>query len=109
MPISVISQIYPLEGQEVESIEHLPPVNLAIEYDSGSGSDREIKLVWEASDTELEIDKYNIYKYDVYLEIAFTEIFFHRPVNDNVYSFYVTAVYTDGVESDKSNEVTTTK
>lgn len=69
MPISVISQIYPLEGQEVESIEHPPPVNLAIEYDSGSGSD-EIKLVWEAPDTELEIDKYNIYKDDVYLESA---------------------------------------
>lgn len=42
------------------------------------------------------------------LKVPFTEIFFHRPVNDNVYSFYVTAVYTDGVESCyHSNKVTT--
>ncbi|MCG2790262.1 MAG: fibronectin type III domain-containing protein [Actinomycetia bacterium] len=112
MPISVISQIYPLEGQgDSGGLKHPSPENLIIDYDSGSGSERQIKLMWEAPDTELgidiEIDKYNIYRNDKFWVIAPTELFIYGPGDDNVYSYYVTAVYTDKVESNRSNKVTT--
>jgi len=107
VPIDVITQIYPVKGVEEEYVEHPPPVELGIEYDNGYGVEREIKLVWGAPNTELEINKYNIYRGGVFIASAFTEIFIDIPGNNNVYSYYVTAVYEDGVESGPSNVVNT--
>ena len=113
-PVIVISQIYPPKGSGGEIDEHPPPEDLTIEYDLGSGGDREIRLVWEAPDTEeleIEVDLYNVYRDDIFLGFASKgfEFYTDQPGDDDVYSYYVTAVYDDddGVESDPSNEVTT--
>jgi len=108
IPVTLITQIYFLEGQEGSGeVEHPAPVNLSIEYDTGSGSGREIKLVWEAPDTEMEIDKYNVYMDGALEGDSFTELYVCYPGDDDNHSFYVTAVYTDEIESDPSNTVST--
>jgi len=107
VPIDVITQIYPVKGIEEEYVEHPPPIELEIEYDNGYGGEREIKLVWGEPDTELEIDKYNIYRGGVLIASAFTEMLIDRPGNDDIYSYYVTAEYEDGIESGPSNVVNT--
>jgi len=108
MPVTLITQIYFLEGQEGSGeVEHPAPANLSIEYDTGSGSGREIKLVWEAPDTEKEIDKYNVYMEGALEGDSFTELYVCYPGDDDNHSFYVTAVYTDDIESDPSNTVST--
>jgi len=108
VPVTLITQIYFLEGQEGSGeVEHPAPVNLSIEYDAGSGSGREIKLVWEAPDTEKEIDKYNVYMDGALEGESFTELYVCYPGDDDNHSFYVTAVYTDEIESDPSNIVST--
>jgi fibronectin type 3 domain-containing protein len=111
--VSVITQIYPIKGPEGE-IEHPAPENLTIVDDSGSGWHRRIELEWEAPvldpDSEFEIYRYNIYRDDEAYPIAsrtstsFTD---YSVRDNNVHSYYVTAVYSDGFESGKSNEVTT--
>jgi type II secretory pathway pseudopilin PulG/predicted transcriptional regulator YdeE len=108
IPVTLITQIYYLEGQEGSGeVEHPAPVNLSIEYDTGSGSGREIKLVWEAPDTEKEIDKYNVYMEGALEGDSLTELYVCYPGDDDNHSFYVTAVYTDEIESDPSNTVST--
>lgn len=107
VPIEVITQIYPIMGVEEEFIAHPPPQNLLIEYDQGAGTDRSIKLIWQAPDTELEIDKYNIYRGGLFIYSAFTEIFIDNPGDDEVYSYYVTTLYADEIESGPSNIVNT--
>ena len=107
-PVNLITQIYSLGEQESSGEdEHPAPVNLAIEYDTGSGGGREIKLVWEAPDTEIEIDKYNVYMDGALEGNSFTELYLCYPGDDDNHSFYVTAVYTDEIESDPSNTVST--
>ncbi|MFA5014258.1 MAG: prepilin-type N-terminal cleavage/methylation domain-containing protein [Actinomycetota bacterium] len=107
VPLSVITQIYPMEKQEGIS-GYLPPENLSIESDGIVGGTREIKLVWEAPDTELEINNYKIYRDGVLIGSASTELFINNPGNNNtVYSFYVTVLYSDGIESIPGNTVTT--
>jgi len=107
-PVNLITQIYSLGEQEsTGEDEHPAPVNLAIEYDTGSGGGREIKLVWEAPDTEIEIDKYNVYMDGALEGNSFTELYLCYPGDDDNHSFYVTAVYTDEIESDPSNTVST--
>jgi type II secretory pathway pseudopilin PulG len=108
IPVTLITQIYYLEGQEGSGeVEHPAPVNLSIEYDTGSGSGREIRLVWEAPDTEMEIDKYNVYMDGALEGDSLTELYVCYPGDDDNHSFYVTAVYTDEIESDPSNTVST--
>jgi prepilin-type N-terminal cleavage/methylation domain-containing protein len=105
-PIEVVTQIYPTSVVE-SIIDYPPPANLYIEYDNGSGSNREIKLSWTAPDTELVIDRYNIYRNSVYLASSSIETYIDHPGSNKKYTYYVTAVYEDGTESVKSNEVTT--
>lgn len=109
-PISVISQIYPLKEAE-EEIEHPPPLDLNIKDDSGSGLGRSIELEWIApADTELGIHHYNIYRDDEATPISGSNFLYYIDQwagDNNVHSYYVTAVYDDGEMSGKSNEVTT--
>jgi prepilin-type N-terminal cleavage/methylation domain-containing protein len=111
MAVKLITQIYPAEGEHGFDEDLYPaPENLIIEYDTGISippSDREIKLVWDAPDTELEIDKYNVYIDGVFLESSYTESYFCYPGNNYNHSFCVTAFYTEGIESEASNTVTT--
>jgi len=109
-PISVISHIYPTGETEGESAEYPSPLFLKIEDDSGSGLGRDIKLVWEAPVAEFGIHHYNIYRDDEATPFAgpsstsYTDSYVG---DNNVHSYYVTAVYSDGGVSGKSNEVTT--
>lgn len=108
VPLSVITQIYPLGEQEEGFSDYLPPENLNIESDRIVGGAREIKLVWEAPDTELEINNYKIYRDGALIGSASTELFIHSTGNNNtVYNFYVTVLYSDGIESIPGNTVTT--
>ena len=109
VPVVVITQLYP--GGVIESIIDYPPAEyLTIEYDTGSGGGREIKLVWTAPDTEVTIVKYKVYRNNVNIGDATTEVYFDHPGNNKAYTYYVTVIYDeDGteIESVKSNEVTT--
>jgi len=111
MAVKLITQIYPAEGEHGFDEDLYPaPLNLIIKYDTGiciPASDREIKLVWEAPDTELEIDKYNVYMDGVFLESSYIEPYLCYPGNNYNHSFCVTAFYTEGIESEASKTVTT--
>jgi prepilin-type N-terminal cleavage/methylation domain-containing protein len=111
MPVKIITQVYPAEGEHGFDEDKYPsPENLLIEYDTGISippSAREIKLVWDAPDTELEIDRYHIYIDGVFLDNSYTESYFCYPGNNYNHSFCVTAFYAEGIESDASNTVTT--
>ncbi len=104
-PIKVVTQIYP--AAIITSIlEYPPPEFLTIEYDSGSGINREIKIIWAAPDTD-DVESYNIYRDESQIGSSLTELYIDNPGSNNVFIYYVTAVYTDGTESIKSNEVQT--
>ncbi len=106
VPVEVVTQLYP--GAVIESIGDYPPAeNLYIEYDTGSGGNREIKLVWAAPDTEKTIDKYKVYSDNIYIGDALTELYIDYPGSSSVYTFYIIVLYGDGTESLKSNEITT--
>jgi hypothetical protein len=111
MPVKIITQVYPAEGEHGFYEDLYPaPENLIIEYDTGISippSGREIKLVWDAPDTELEIDRYHIYIDGAFLDNSLMETYFCHPGNNYNHSFCVTAFYTEGVESEASNTVTT--
>lgn len=102
-PIEVVTQIYPISVVE-SLIDYPPPTNLYKEYDIGKGSKREIKLNWTAPDTELVVDSYNIYRDGVYLANSPVVTYIDHPGGGKV-GYYVTAVYEDGTESVKSNEL----
>jgi hypothetical protein len=104
--VSVITQIYPMEKQEEEISEHLPPENLRITGYSGVGSARTVNLAWDAPDTQLVIVQYVVYRNGVEVGRTTNRIFSNRIRNNN-YTFRITAIYEGGIESDPSNEVTT--
>lgn len=105
-PIKVVTQIYPA-GIITSVLEYPPPEFLYIEYDSGSGINREVKLVWDAPDTDDVVASYNIYREGSQIGSSLTEMYIDNPGSNNVFNYYVTAVYADGTESIKSNEVQT--
>ncbi len=106
MSVEVVTQLYP--GGIVESISaYLPPLDLIIGYDIVEGGNREIQLVWMAPDTGHTIDKYKVYRDSEYIGDALTEMFIDHPGSSPTFIFYVTALYGDGTESVKSNELTT--
>lgn len=108
VPLSVITQIYPMGEQEEGISDYLPPENLSIESDRIVGGTREIRLIWETPDTDLEINNYKVYRDGVLIGSASTGLFIHNPGNNNtVYNFYVTVLYADGIESMPGNTVTT--
>jgi prepilin-type N-terminal cleavage/methylation domain-containing protein len=105
-PIEVVTQIYPISVVE-SLIDYPPPANLYIEYDVGEGSARRVKLDWTAPDTELVVVSYNIYRDGLYQANSPVLTYIDSPENNKKYTYYVTAVYEDGTESVKSNEVAT--
>lgn len=108
--IIVITQIFSgfgLGGAPLET--YPPPANLIIEYDFGWWFFRAVGLNWDAPETETVIDYYKIYRDDSHVGNSNITRYVDWPGNTRNYTYYVTVVYQDGTESDKSNEVRTTR
>lgn len=106
----VITQVFPgfgLGGAPLDT--YPPPTGLIIEYDFGFWFFRTVGLNWNAPDTETTIDYYKIYRDDSYVGDSNITRYVDWPGNTNNYTYYVTVVYQDGTESEKSNEVRTTR
>ena len=104
--VSVITQLYPMEKQEEEISEHLPPENLRITGYSGGGSARTVNLAWDTPDTQLVVIQYVVYKEGVEVGRT-TNTNYQNTIGNNSYSFYITAIYEGEIESDPSKIVTT--
>jgi len=115
--VTVVTQVYPSFGEGgPPSATYPPPANLIIEYDFTLIFWRFIGLNWDKPDTETPITRYNIYKkigggaYQ-YLNASnitrYVDSFFEIGVRK--YTYYVTAVYEGGIESERSNEAATTR
>jgi len=114
--ITLVTQIAPTFGEGgPPSIPYPPPTNLVIDYDFKIFIIRSVGIDWEEPDTTTPVDYYKVYRkkgsgayglrgnaYVSRYDETFTEW------GTGVYTYYVTAVYTDGRESEPSNEVTTT-
>jgi type II secretory pathway pseudopilin PulG len=112
IPIDVVTQLYPPVGEEATIVNIYPPPNdLVIFSDEGEGESREIILNWEAPDTERVILKYYVYRNDLEFPVivlfGFGEEYTDSPGTDDVYTYYIAAVYDGDVESVSSNQVTT--
>ncbi len=115
--ITIVTQIAPTFGEGgPPTAPYPPPTNLVIEYDIKILIFRSIGIEWKEPDTETIVDYYNVYRrkgsgaygfrnkaYVSRYDETFTEW------GTGVYTYYVTAVYIDGTESEPSNEVTTTR
>ena len=105
--VSVITQIYPLEGPEGEGVEYPPPQNLQITGYSGAEATRTVYLAWEApADTELVIVEYVVYRDGVEIDRT-TDTIYQDQIGEVDHTFYVTAIYEGDIESNRSNKVTT--
>jgi len=112
--ITLVTQIAPTFGEGgPPSLPYPPPTNLKIEFNFKFLFIRSIGINWDKPDTETPIDHYNVYRrkdaggYSLRNQANVTrydESFFEW--GSSVYTYYVTAVYTDGTESEPSNEVT---
>jgi len=115
--VTVVTQIYPSFGEGgPPSVPYPPPTNLIIEYDFTIIILRSIGLNWDAPDTETPISSYKIYRkkgtgaygYRASSNITrYVDSFIEFGVGK--YTYYVTAVYADGTESEPSNEAATTR
>lgn len=115
--VTVVTQVYPSFGEGgPPSLPYPPPVNLIIEYDFTVIILRSIGLNWEKPDTETPINTYRIYRkkgsgsyqYRGSSNITrYVDTFLEFGVGK--YTYYVIAVYTDGTESEPSNEAATTR
>lgn len=115
--VTVVTQVYPSFGEGgPPSVPYPPPVNLIIEYDFTLIIIRSIGLNWEKPDTETPINTYKVYRkkgsgayqYRGSSNITrYADTFFEIGVGK--YTYYVTAVYADGTESERSNEAATTR
>lgn len=116
--VTVVTQVYPSFGEGgPPSVPYPPPVNLIIVYDTKILWLRIIDLNWEKPDTETPISNYKVYRkkgtgaygYLATTNITrYTDSFLEFGGTSN-YTYYVTAVYADGTESERSNEVATTR
>jgi len=86
-------------------ITYPPPLNLTF-YTTGSGGNRRAYLNWEEPDTELTITEYRIYRDGSYHDST-TSISFNERIRSNDYTYYITALYEGGIESDPSNSIYT--
>ncbi len=115
--VTVVTQVYPSFGEGgPPSATYPPPVNLIIEYDFTIIIIRSIGLNWEKPDTETPISTYKVYRKKgsgayQYLGSSnitrYADSFLEFGVGK--YTYYVTAVYADGTESERSNEAATTR
>lgn len=108
-PLTVISEGVPgTTTTTTVSYSYLPPQNLEIVSDTGSGNNRRIVLEWEDPyNPDLAINSYNIYRNSVLIANTVLRTYEDRPGNSRNYSYYVTIIYSDGTESAESNEVAT--
>lgn len=107
-PVEVVTRIYPAPGSAPEEEPDYPsPGNLSVVYDTGYGAQREIELIWDAPETELELERYNIYRDGEFVGSALGEMYLDYPGNDDEQTYHVTAIYDGEVESLPSNSVTT--
>lgn len=103
-PIKVVTQIYPT-AIITSVLEYPPPEFLEILDDSENGANREIKFEWQAPNTDNVVVGYNIYRDgEKIVDSWLTELYIDNPGSNNVFIYYVTALYDDGTESIKSNE-----
>jgi len=116
--ITIVTQIAPTFGEGgPPSIPYPPPTNLEIEYDITIIIFRAISINWEKPDTETPIDYYKVYRkkgtgtfnYRGQASVTRYDETFIEWGKPAKYTYYVTAVYDDGKESEPSNEVTTTR
>jgi len=112
VPIDVVTQLYPPAGEEATIVNiYPPPGNLKL--DSDNGEPREVRISWDAPDTDKNILQYYIYRDNEFPDInpklsspSFT-YFYDSPGDDSEYTYYVTALYEGDTESVKSNSITT--
>ncbi|MDZ7838174.1 MAG: hypothetical protein U5N58_09585 [Actinomycetota bacterium] len=82
-------------------VEYLPPTNLQI-VDRGNGANRRIELSWDAPQSEMAVAEYNIYRDDSFIQSTPQTNFTDSPGNNSTVTYYVTAIYEDGTESEPS-------
>jgi len=113
--LEIVTEIAPLvlteessETTTTVSQNYLPPQNLVIISDTGSGRNRRIVLEWEDPySSEYAINSYKIYRNMSLIANTVIRTYEDSPGSNNEFSYYVTIIYSDGTESDGSNEVTT--
>jgi hypothetical protein len=94
-------------------IPYQPPQNLVLSIISGEGDERIIYLTWEAPNTELVLINYKVYKEDEIgniIEAGITDpevLEYDEIIGIDNYTYYITAIYEGGNESDPSNTQTT--
>ncbi len=108
VPIDVVTQLYPPVGEEA-TIGNIypPPDSLRLISDEGEDGSRLIILDWNAPDTDKSISSYNVYRDSEFLKYSIIENCSDSPGDNSEYTYYITAVYEGGIESVKSNSVTT--
>jgi len=108
VPVDVVTQLYPPVGEEA-SIGNIypPPDNLRVISDEGEGESRLIILNWNAPDTDKGVSGYNVYRGGDFLKYSIIESCPDSPNDNNEYTYHVTTVYDDDIESVKSNSVST--
>jgi len=86
-------------------VTYPPPANLTY-YFTGTGNQRWVYLDWERPDTLLTIIEYRIYRNGSYYSTT-AGTGFNERIRSSDYTYYITAVYEGGVESDGSNSIYT--
>lgn len=94
------SDIYGLMTEAVEPPALHPPQNLEAVFE-----DEVVTLTWEEPEADRDLLYYNVYRDQYLLASEISETLFADTdiVQDTIYSYYVTAVYSHG-ESEPSNE-----
>jgi prepilin-type N-terminal cleavage/methylation domain-containing protein len=97
---------------ETTVVQYPPPNNLTIISNTAQGSNRTVVISWQRpSNISYGIDHYNIYRNNSVIDtiISNNQTIQYTNINNKntSYAFYITAVYSNGIESLKSNEVST--
>jgi len=89
-----------------QELTYPAPQNLQITgYSGGTGNNKRVYLAWEAPDSPLSVIEYRIYWNG--FDDSTTDTSINIKIGKVDYTFYVTALYEGGIESDPSNTVTT--
>jgi len=83
--------------------EHPPPQNLQIISDEGGGANRVVDIAWDAPEPGLAITEYRIYRDGSHIGSADDTVYTDHPGSSHTVTYYVTALYEDGEESEPSN------
>jgi type II secretory pathway pseudopilin PulG len=108
--VTIVTQVYPSFGEGgPPSATYPPPANLIIEYDFGFWIFRVVGLNWDAPDTETPIDNYRVFRDGSYIGTSNMTRYVDWPGNSQNHTYYITVRYVGGTESERSNEVTTSR